>query len=283
MRTTNFSGPHCCFKGENVNLNIAGKNALVTGGTRGIGLAVANALADEGVNVALCSRNEEEATNTANNIRTSKGVKSLGIRADTGVSLDIQSMVETTFQNLGGIDILINNAARVGGTGGPDTLSSLNEEMLQNDFDVKILGYLRCAKAVLPYMENSGWGRIINMDGMAARNAAGISGGMRNAAVMNFTKVMSEEVGVMGITVNAVHPAVSKTEALIKRLEANAKRDGVTIEEAEQKIAKNNAIKRLVTSEEIASIVTFLCSQQAGCITGEAVAPAGGNSRSVFY
>ncbi len=266
-----------------MDLGIRGKRALVTGGTRGIGYAVVCELAREGVEVALCARDEAAAKTTAAEIASVTGSRVIGLRADTGVAEDIEKLVIDATAALGGIDILINNAARVGGTGGSDTLSSLNEEMLQNDFDVKILGYLRCAKAVLPYMENSGWGRIINMDGMAARNAAGISGGMRNAAVMNFTKVMSEEVGVMGITVNAVHPAVSKTEALIQRLEANAKRDGVTIEEAEQKIAKNNAIKRLVTSEEIASIVTFLCSQQAGCITGEAVAPAGGNSRSVFY
>ena len=145
------------------------------------------------------------------------------------------------------------------------------------------MGYLRCAREAAPYMERAGWGRIVNMDGMAARNAAGISGGMRNAAVMNFTKVMSEELGPKGITVNAVHPAVSRTSALVERLEATAQREGITPAEAEERIARSNAIKRLVTSEEIASVVAFLCSQQAGCITGEAVAPSGGNSRSVFY
>ena len=78
---------------------------------------------------------------------------------------------------LGGLDILVNNAARVGGTGGPDSLAQLNEPMLQGDFNVKIMGYLRCAREAVPHMERAGWGRIVNMDGMAARNAAGISGG----------------------------------------------------------------------------------------------------------
>ena len=188
-----------------------------------------------------------------------------------------------TADTLGGLDILVNNAARVGFAGGPDTLTQLNEEMLRDDFDVKIMGYLRCAQQAAPYMERAGWGRIVNMDGMAARNAAGISGGLRNAAVMNFTKVMSEELGPKGITVNAVHPALSRTEALVERLQGTAEREGITLAEAEQRIARNNAIRRLVTVEEIASIVVFLCSEQAGCITGEAVAPAGGNSRAVFY
>ena len=266
-----------------MDLGIAGKRALVTGGTRGIGYATVLELAREGVSVALCARDGDAAQAAAARIAGETGAQAFGFRADTGLADDVARLAADAADALGGLDILVNNAARVGGTGGPDSLAELNEEMLRGDFDVKIMGYLRCARAAVPFMERAGWGRIVNMDGMAARNAAGISGGMRNAAVMNFTKVMSEELGPKGITVNAVHPAVSRTSALVERLQATARREGVTPEEAEQRIAKNNAIRRLVTAEEIASVVVFLCSQQAGCITGEAVAPAGGNSRSVFY
>ncbi len=266
-----------------MDLGIAGKKALVTGGTRGIGYAVAMELAREGVDVALCARGGAAATAVAEEIAKATGAKVVGFQADTGVADDVTELVADAAAALGGLDILVNNAARVGGTGGPDSLAQLNEPMLQGDFNVKIMGYLRCAHEAVPHMERAGWGRIVNMDGMAARNAAGISGGLRNAAVMNFTKVMSEELGPKGITVNAVHPAVSKTEALIDRLRVNAERDGTTVEEAERRIANANAIKRLITAEEIAAVTVFLCSQQAGCITGEAVAPAGGNSRSVFY
>ncbi len=266
-----------------MDLGISGKKALVTGGTRGIGYAVALGLAREGVDVALCARDGDAAAAAAGEIASATGARVFGFRADTGVAADIEQLVSGAAAALGGLDILVNNAARVGGTGGPDSLAQLNEPMLQGDFDVKIMGYLRCAHDAVPHMEQGGWGRIINMDGMAARNAAGISGGLRNAAVMNFTKVMSEELGPKGITVNAVHPAVSKTEALIERLRANAERDGITVEEAERRIASANAIRRLVDADEIAAVVVFLCSQQAGCITGEAVAPSGGNSRAVFY
>ncbi len=266
-----------------MDLGIDGKRALVTGGSRGIGYAVALELAREGVDIALCARDADAAAGAAARIASATGARAFGFRADTGVATDIEQLVAGAASVLGGIDILVNNAARVGGTGGPDSLAQLNEPMLQADFNVKIMGYLRCAREAVPFMEQAGWGRIINMDGMAARNAAGVSGGLRNAAVMNFTKVMSEELGPKGITVNAVHPAVTKTEALIERLQTNAERDSITIEEAERRIASANAIKRLVTADEIASVVAFLCSQQAGCITGEAVAPAGGNSRSVFY
>ena len=266
-----------------MDFGIAGKKALVTGGTRGIGYAVAAALAREGVDVALCARDGAAAAAVAGEIGGATGAKVVGLQADTGVADDVKRVVAEAVGALGGLDILVNNAARVGGTGGPDSLAQLNEPMLQGDFDVKIMGYLRCAHEAVPHMERAGWGRIVNMDGMAARNAAGISGGLRNAAVMNFTKVMSEELGPKGITVNAVHPAVSKTEALIDRLRANAERNGTTIEEEEARIANANAIKRLVDADEIAAVTVFLCSQQAGCITGEALAPSGGNSRSVFY
>ena len=266
-----------------MDLGITGKRALVTGGTRGIGYAIAWELAREGVDVAICARDESTARDVAAEIAAGTGVRVVGFRADTGIAEDVMRLVADTADALGGLDILVNNAARVGFAGGPDTLTQLNEEMLRDDFDVKIMGYLRCAQQAAPYMERAGWGRIVNMDGMAARNAAGISGGLRNAAVMNFTKVMSEELGPKGITVNAVHPALSRTEALVERLEGTAEREGITLAEAEQRIARNNAIRRLVTVEEIAAVVVFLCSEQAGCITGEAVAPAGGNSRAVFY
>lgn len=266
-----------------MDLGITGKRALVTGGTRGIGYECALALAHEGVDVALCARDETAARDAGAAIAAGTGARVVGFRADTGIADDVTRLVADAADALGGLDILVNNAARVGGTGGPDSLAQLNEEMLRGDFDVKIMGYLRCAHEAVPHMERAGWGRIINMDGMAARNAAGISGGLRNAAVMNFTKVMSEELGPKGITVNAVHPAVSMTSALVQRLQAAAEREGITLAQAEQRIADNNAIRRLVTAEEIAAVVVFLCSEQAGCITGEAVAPAGGNSRAVFY
>ena len=266
-----------------MELGITGKRALVTGGTRGIGYECALELAREGVDIALCARDETAARDAAAAIAAETGGRVVGFRADTGVADDVTRLVSGAADALGGLDILVNNAARVGGTGGPDSLAQLNEEMLRGDFDVKIMGYLRCAHEAVPHMERDGWGRIVNMDGMAARNAAGISGGLRNAAVMNFTKVMSEELGPKGITVNAVHPAVSRTSALVERLQASAEREGITLAQAEQRIADNNAIRRLVTAEEIAAVVVFLCSQQAGCITGEAVAPCGGNSRAVFY
>ena len=133
-----------------MNLGIAGKKALVTGGTRGIGYAIAMELAKEGVDVALCARDGAAATAVAEEIAKSTGAKVVGFQADTGVADDVTKLVADAAAALGGLNILVNNAARVGGTGGPDSLAQLNEPMLQGDFNVKIMGYLRCAHEAVP-------------------------------------------------------------------------------------------------------------------------------------
>jgi NAD(P)-dependent dehydrogenase (short-subunit alcohol dehydrogenase family) len=118
---------------------------------------------------------------------------------------------------------------------------------------------------------------------MAARSAAGVSGGIRNAAVMNATKVLSEELGPKGITVNAVHPALAKTDAQVASIKARAERRGISVEEIEAEMAANLAIRRIVTVEEIGPVVAFLCSPLSGCITGESLSVSGGSSKAVVY
>ena len=269
-----------------MDLGLSGKRALVTGGSRGVGKAVARELAREGVAVAICARDGNAAEAAAAELSAETAQNSgrvIAFRADTGKEADVKRLVAEAAEALGGLDILVNNAARVGGTGGPDTLAELNEPMLLDDFNVKVLGYLRCAREAARHMEPGGWGRIVNIDGMAARVAAGVSGGMRNAAVVNFTKVLSEELGPKGITVNAVHPGGTRTERLAERLQASADRRGITLAEAEAAMAQQNAIRRIVGAEEIAAVVAFLCSEQGGCITGEALSASGGSTKAVFY
>lgn len=262
-----------------MDLGLTGKRALVTGGSRGIGRAIARALAAEGVRVAICGRDLDAAKAAAAELSQETGGSVTAHQADTGSDDDVARLFQEVTSSLGGVDILVNNAARVGGTGGPDTLEELNKPMLAEDFNVKVMGYLRCAQAAAALMKAQGWGRIVNIDGMASRQPGGISGGMRNAAVANFTKGMSDELGPSGITVNAVHPAVTRTERLVER----AASSGKPLEELEANIAKGNAIRRVVDASEIGPVVAFLCSEQGGCITGEALSASGGSSRAVIY
>jgi NAD(P)-dependent dehydrogenase (short-subunit alcohol dehydrogenase family) len=259
------------------------KIALVTGGSRGIGYAIAMQLAAEGASVAICGRDEATSKAAAAEMAKLTGSKVIGLRADMGSADDIKALVASTVSELGGLDVLVNNAATIGGTGGVDTLAQLNEPLLEADFQVKMLGYLRCAHEAYPHMEAKGWGRIVNIDGMAARMAAGVSGGMRNAAVANATKVMSEELGPKGITVNVVHPGATKTDALAPRLQGRMEATGKTLEEVEADMAQGLAIRRLVLAEDIANLVAFLCSTQAAAVTGESISASGGGSKAVSY
>lgn len=266
-----------------MDFGLSSKVALVTGGSRGIGYAIAQSLAAEGASVAICGRDAAASQAAAAEIAKATGSKVIGLRADMGNADDIVALVKDIVAQLGGLDVLVNNAATIGGTGGVDTLAQLNEPLLNADFQVKMLGYLRCAKEAYPHMEAKGWGRIVNIDGLATRQAAGVSGGMRNAAVMNATKVLSEELGPKGITVNAVHPGATKTEALAPRLAGQMERTGKTLEEVEADMAAGLAIRRLVTAPDIANVVAFLCSEQSAAVTGESVSAAGGGSKAVFY
>ena len=266
-----------------MDFGLSNKVALVTGGSRGIGYAIATTLAAEGASVAICGRDAATSQAAAAEIAKATGSKVIGLRADMGNAEDIVALVKDTVAQIGGLDVLVNNAATIGGTGGVDTLAQLNEPLLNADFQVKMLGYLRCAKEAYPHMEAKGWGRIVNIDGLATRQAAGVSGGMRNAAVMNATKVLSEELGPKGITVNAVHPGATKTEALAPRLAGQMERTGKTLEEVEADMAAGLAIRRLVTAPDIANVVAFLCSEQAAAVTGESVSAAGGGTKAVFY
>ncbi|MEX0731994.1 MAG: SDR family oxidoreductase [Aquisalimonadaceae bacterium] len=266
-----------------MDLGLKGKTALVTGGSRGIGKAIARALAREGVRVAICARDKAACDAAANALARETGGDVHGFQADMSSAEDINRLMAEVTEALGGTDILINNAARVGGTGGPDSLAELNESMIQADFNTKVMGYLRAARAVASYMQRRAWGRIVNIDGMAARVAGGISGGIRNAAVANMSKVMSEELGPKGITVNVVHPAATATSDWEQRLEVISRRQNITIDQVEANMAGKNAIRRLVDVDELGAVVTFLCSHQAAGITGECIAVSGGASSSVTY
>jgi NAD(P)-dependent dehydrogenase (short-subunit alcohol dehydrogenase family) len=135
------------------------------------------------------------------------------------------------------------------------------------DIDTKVVGYFRCAKAVAPHMQSQGWGRIINIGGLSARRAGTFSG-MRNAALVHFTKTLSDQLGPDGITANLVHPGSTRTER--------------TGPEQEERAAQTTSTRRMVDASEIGYVVTFLASARATAITGEVIA-AGGGVPGVVY
>ena len=154
-----------------MDLQLAGKRAIVTGGSKGIGKAIARELALEGADVAIVARSVAELEATALELVTASGRRIVPITADTGVDASVRAMVTAAADALGGIDILVNAAAKPGGQGPVPMLADITDQLFFDDMNVKVLGYLRCAREVAPYMKAQGWGRIINISGLAARQS----------------------------------------------------------------------------------------------------------------
>ena len=263
-----------------MDLKLGGKKAVITGGSRGIGKAIALELASEGVDVAICSRSQEALEFSAKEIREKTGNTVFCSVADTTDDSSVSKFIVESASNLGGIDILINNAAAPGGLV-MGALSEADPKELLLDIDTKIVGYMRVAKHAAPHMTSQNWGRIINIGGLAARNGGAISG-MRNIALTHFTKTLSNQLGPKGVTVNIVHPGATRTEQTEGSQIAKARELGITVEEVETQSASNLDIRRIVDSQEIAYLVAFLVSPKAGAITGESIAAGGGAGSAVF-
>lgn len=281
-----------------MDLELTGKRALITGGSRGIGKAIALELAKEGVDIAIAARNRDALDATAREIAavmgnasvsarafgprysslrfdlSAVGRKLITVQADTTSDESVQNLVDITVDELGGVDILVNNAALPGGLVGGG-LANANPDELLADINTKIVGYLRCAKAVAPHMQQQGWGRIINIGGLAARNS-GTYSGLRNLSIVHMTKTMSAELGQHGITANTIHPGTTRTERSQPMYEAQAHREGVSLKDVETQVASGIAVRRIIDAEEVAYVVAFIASPKAGSITGEAIATGGG-------
>jgi NAD(P)-dependent dehydrogenase (short-subunit alcohol dehydrogenase family) len=149
--------------------------------------------------------------------------------------------------------------------------------------NVKVLGYLRCIKAVVPLMRGNGWGRIINVSGLAARSAGAITGSVRNVAVAALTKNLADELGPLGINVTVVHPGFTLTEKTSQALAGRAARAGISVAEVERQIGASVSIGRIVTADEVASVVAFLASPKSVAINGDAIAVGGGAVGPIHY
>ncbi|HUP73113.1 MAG TPA: SDR family oxidoreductase [Acidimicrobiales bacterium] len=267
-----------------MDLQLNGKRALVTGGSRGIGKAIARVLADEGCDVAIAARDRTRLDEAAAELRAGSGRMIFPVEVETGDDASVRAMVAQVREQLGGIDILVNNAARPGGGPGiPPKLADITDSAFYDDVNVKVMGYLRCAREVAPFMVENGWGRIINISGLAARLGGSIIGAVRNVSVAALTKVLADELGPSGINVTVVHPGATKTEAVIGAMESRAVSLGVPIDELEAQMAQRILVGRIITAEEVAWVVAFLASPRSISITGDAIVAGGGIAGSVHY
>jgi NAD(P)-dependent dehydrogenase (short-subunit alcohol dehydrogenase family) len=265
-----------------MDLHLTGKRAIVTGGSKGIGKAVARTLAAEGCDVVIASRTAAVLAQTADELAAATGARVVPITVDTGDDASVRALVAEATAALGGIDILVNSAAKPLGQAPPPKLADVTATAFWEDMNVKVLGYLRCAQAVAPGMIAQGWGRIVNVSGLGARSTGAVIGSMRNVAVAAMTKNIADELGPHGINVTVVHPGLTRTEATPGVVARMAAAQGVTPEEAERALGRNT-IRRIVEAEEVADVVAFLASPRSASITGDAIACGGGSPGAIHY
>jgi NAD(P)-dependent dehydrogenase (short-subunit alcohol dehydrogenase family) len=265
-----------------MDLQLTGKRAIVTGASRGIGLAVADTLAAEGADIVLVARGrpalEEAAARVARH-----GRLAVAVPADTTDEGAVRAMVARARAELGGVDILVNAAARPADGNAPRALADLQDDDLRFEIETKVLGYLRCARAAAPHMLEHGWGRIINVSGLAARQTGLTFGSIRNVAVAAMTKNLADELGPSGINVTVVHPGMTVTERTPAVIAGYARARGISESEAEAAIAAGISIGRVVTAAEIADVVAFLASPRSVAITGDAIPVGGGAPGAIHY
>lgn len=261
--------------------SLEGKVALVTGGSMGIGRAVARRLLAEGATVVLAARTRAtlEAA-VAELAQGEAGAAKVSCHpADTTQQASVDALVAWTESAHGGVDILVNCAASPGGLV-RNEVAHLDDQALLGDLNTKVVGYARCARAVVGGMASRRWGRIVNIGGLTGRDSATLSG-MRNAALCHLTKTLSDQLGPAGITVNAVHPGVVRTPHIVELFASQAAARGVTPQQVEAGWVTQTPIRRLIEPEEIGALVAFLASEAAGAITGESIAIDGGITRGV--
>ena len=265
-----------------MDLGLEGQVAIVTGGNRGIGKAVARQLAREGVDVAIAARDMVAAEVACAEISKETGRRVKAFKVDTGDDAAVRAMVAAVAAEFGRIDILVNNAAQPGGQKSPPTLAEITDEAFFSDMNVKVMGYIRCAREVAPHMRKQGGGRIINISGLAARGTGNIIGSVRNIGVAAVSKNLADELSPHGILVNCVHPKLTRTEKTPEVAERMAKNLGITAAEAEKRMGSSSLIGRLITSEEVADVVVFLASPRAVAVNGDTIT-AGGGAKGVIY
>ncbi len=263
-----------------MDLELKGKTALVTGASKGIGRAVALALAREGVSVAMCSRKANDLEQAAAAIKRATGGEPFCIPADLSELSGVEDVVATTRKRFGRIDILVNNA---GAIRGGDFLK-IPDAQWAEDWSLKLFGYIRMARAVFPSMQEQGGGRICNVVGAAARNptAAYLTGGAANAGLINFTKGLADLGAASNILVTAVSPAATATERWNDMIKERAAATGRSMADLHAEAVKAYPLGRIATPEDVADLVCFLVSARASFLTGICITVDGGATRGVY-
>lgn len=239
------------------------KVAMITGATRGIGKQIALTLANEGYNIVLNYRTENDELKQLKNEIESKKVKCLTVQGDVTNFEDCKQMIESAIEEFGKVDVLVNNA----GITKDMLLARMKEEDFKQVIDVNLVGTFNMTKNVISYMMKARNGRIINISSVVgiAGNAGQTNYSASKAGIIGFTKSLAKEVASRNILVNAVAPGFIETNMT-----------DVLKQEVKDEIAKNIPLKRMGTPQDVANVVKFLASEDSSYITGQVISVDGG-------
>jgi len=260
-----------------MELRLAGRRALVTGGSKGIGLSVAQELVAEGVDVAVCARHAAEVDSAGARLRESGRTVHAQV-ADVSDPAQVVDLIERSVQALGGLDILVNNA----GAAHPGNFESLTDEDWQADLDIKLYSQIRCTRAALPHLRKSSAARVININSVYARypDPTFFATTVNRAACLNLSKALAREFGPEGILVNSVNIGFVVTPQW-QHIRAR-RAPGTSEEEFFASLARDEVpLGRFGTVDEVSGLVAFLASDRASYLTGTSIDVAGGMGKYV--
>lgn len=262
-----------------MDLGIAGKVAIVTGASEGLGYATAKLLLEEGARVAICSRRPDAIEAAAAELRAATGGEVIGVAADMSSLEDVRRFVAAVDSHFGRIDILVNNA----GASIFASFFDIPDESWMKDITLKLIGYVRMCREVIPVMKRNGGGRIVNVAGNAGKQPLTyhMPGAAANAGILNLTKSLSEQVAADGVIINAVSPGPIETARMRKNFERLALDWSCSLDEARRRYSKDLPLAYIPGPDEIANTIVFLCSAKAAYITGASLTIDGGITKGI--
>ena len=257
-----------------MEVRLDGKSAIVTGGSKGLGLAIAKEYAASGADVAILARDAATLADAKGEIQKGAKGKVAAISCDVSKMTPIKAAYDQIMSEFGKIDIFVNNAGQ--STRGPS--ETITDEMWQADLDLKLFAQIRFCRLIFPQMKQRKWGRIISVLNIGAKAPGADSAptSVSRAAQMAFTKVLSQEGAPHNVLVNSLHVGVIVSDQIVRRHQ----REGanVSLEDFIAQAGKAVPMGRMGKAEEFAAVATFLASEQAGYVTGCAINVDGGRS-----